>query len=92
MALGFALGFLPLIEPEIASGYLVSPLRVPAWDGPDYVLVVSRDRERDPAVTTIFVAQNNCIFQFSAVALSLYTVRYSEKATHAYATDMSVSR
>jgi LysR family transcriptional regulator, glycine cleavage system transcriptional activator len=53
--LGFALGSLPLIESELASGCLVSPLRVPAWDGPDYVLVVAQDRETDPAVRT-FVA------------------------------------
>ncbi|MGB6308101.1 MAG: LysR substrate-binding domain-containing protein [Steroidobacteraceae bacterium] len=48
--LGFALVSLPLIESEIASGHLLSPLRVPVWDAPDYVLVVSRDRESDPAV------------------------------------------
>jgi LysR family transcriptional regulator, glycine cleavage system transcriptional activator len=53
--LGFALGSLALIESEIASGYLVSPLHVPVWDGPDYMLVVSQDRESDPAVSE-FVA------------------------------------
>jgi hypothetical protein len=53
--LGFTLGSLVLIESEIASGYLVSPLRVPVWDGPDYMLVVFQDRESDPAVSE-FVA------------------------------------
>jgi len=48
--LGFALGSLPLIESEIASGNLVSPLLVPVWDAPDYTLLVSRERESDPAV------------------------------------------
>jgi DNA-binding transcriptional LysR family regulator len=53
--LGFALGSLPLVESEIASGVLVTPLRLPVWLGPDYTLVVAQDRESDPAVSA-FIA------------------------------------
>jgi DNA-binding transcriptional LysR family regulator len=49
--LGFALGSLPLIESELASGHLVSPLNLPAWEGPDYTLIVAQDRESDAAVS-----------------------------------------
>ncbi|CAD6555268.1 LysR substrate-binding domain-containing protein [Paraburkholderia metrosideri] len=48
--LGVTLASLPLIEREIATGRLVCPISAPAWRGPDYTLVVNRDRADDDAV------------------------------------------
>jgi LysR family transcriptional regulator, glycine cleavage system transcriptional activator len=48
--LGVTLASLPLIEREIAAGRLVCPLSEPAWRGPDYTLVVNKDRAGDDAV------------------------------------------
>ncbi|WP_429485529.1 hypothetical protein [Paraburkholderia youngii] len=44
------LASLPLIEREIATGRLVCPISGPVLCGPDYVLVVNRDRAEDDAV------------------------------------------
>jgi DNA-binding transcriptional LysR family regulator len=48
--LGVTLASLPLIEREIATGRLVCPIAEPAGRGPDYTLVVNKDRANDDAV------------------------------------------
>jgi DNA-binding transcriptional LysR family regulator len=48
--LGVALASLPLIERDIAAGRLVCPIATPAWRGPDYTLVIHRDRAGDAGV------------------------------------------
>jgi LysR family transcriptional regulator, glycine cleavage system transcriptional activator len=48
--LGVALGSLPLVEADLATGRLVCPVAAPELRVDDYQLVVSEDRVRDPAI------------------------------------------
>lgn len=49
--LGVTLASLPLVEREIATGRLVFPIAEPAWQGPDYTLLVNADRaDEEPIV------------------------------------------
>lgn len=49
--LGVTLASLPLIRRDLAAGRLVCPLPAATWHAPDYVLVLSAERERDAAVS-----------------------------------------
>jgi LysR family glycine cleavage system transcriptional activator len=48
--LGVTLASLPMIQRDLAAGRLVCPLGAPAWQAPDYTLVVDSERASDPAV------------------------------------------
>ena len=48
--LGVALGSLPLVEADLATGRLVCPIGSPEYRADDYQLVIPQDRLRDPAV------------------------------------------
>lgn len=49
--LGVTLASLPLIRRDLAAGRLVCPLPAATWRAPDYTMVLSADRDRDPAVS-----------------------------------------
>lgn len=48
--LGVTLASLPLIRRDLAAGRLVCPLPEATWRAPDYVMVVSAERDSDAAV------------------------------------------
>lgn len=64
--LGVALASLPLILRDLAAGRLVCPLPATTWRAPDYAMVLSAERDSDPAVS----AFRNWMLQAAAEAPS----------------------